>query len=384
MSDFFAWDTRAPSAGTAELDVPAPRDDERSEPLIDADVHTRLPSNATLAKYLSPRWRRYYEQFGLRAPHLAAHLLRPRAAACREDSWPPAGGPPGSDPEFFREQLLDRWGISYALVNPLDVIRFAEEPAEYSAALTSALNDWALEEWLEPDDRLYGSICCAFEDGDLAAAEIERLGGHPRFKQILLNARTREPLGARRYWKLYEAAEAYDLPIAVHVGGLARNTITGAGWPSTYYEDHSGYPQAFHAHITSMVAEGVFERFPGLKLILEEGGFAWVPPLMWRFDRAWEQLRDEIPGVTQPPSHYIRKHFWFTTQPIEEPEHPEQFTQILEQLGMDDRIMFSSDYPHWDFDAPNQALPRTLTSEQRRAIRYANAAALYGFDGVGA
>jgi predicted TIM-barrel fold metal-dependent hydrolase len=45
---------------------------------------------------------------------------------------------------------------------------------------------------------------------------------------------------------------------------------------------------------------------------------------------------------------------------------------------MTDRIMFSTDYPHWDFDAPNQALPARLTADQQRKILHENAAALYG------
>ena len=55
-------------------------------------------------------------------------------------------------------------------------------------------------------------------------------------------------------------------------------------------------PQAFHALVISLIYEGVFERFPTLKIVLIEGGFAWLAPLMWRMDRAWEAMRDE--GLT--------------------------------------------------------------------------------------
>ena len=63
-------------------------------------------------------------------------------------------------------------------------------------------------------------------------------------------------------------------------------------------------------------------------------------------------------GCAEPPSEYLREHFWFTTQPIEEPEDPEHLAFAFDALGMVDRIMFSTDYPHWDFDAPSQTLPR--------------------------
>ena len=88
--------------------------------------------------------------------------------------------------------------------------------------------------------------------------------------------------------------------------------------------------------------------------MLIEGGFAWVPALCWRMDKHWERMRKETPHVKRPPSEYVREHFWFTTQPIEEPENPADLAEIMEWVGYD-RLMFSTDYPHWDFDDPQRA-----------------------------
>ena len=74
------------------------------------------------------------------------------------------------------------------------------------AALASAVNDWQVADWVEPEPRLRASIVLPYENGDLAAAEAHRCGPNPAFVQILLLARTREPLGNRKYWKIYEAA----------------------------------------------------------------------------------------------------------------------------------------------------------------------------------
>ena len=346
--------------------------------IVDADVHHMLASNAILERFLPGRWARYNRRYGLRYPDSIGYFAtRPRAFACRTDAWPPNGGVPGGDLDFMREQLLDAWPIEAAILNPINQTTCGAQFNEFAGALTRALNDWTLADWLEQDDRLYGSICVPCEDAALAVAEVERLGGHPRFLQVLLNVRTREPLGNRKYWPLYEAAADLGLPLAIHVGGHGGNTITGAGWPSYYFEDHSGYPQAFQAQVISLVVEGVFERFPGLKVVLQEGGFAWLPWLMWRLDMACELLHDEVEHLEQRPSETIRRHFWFTTQPIEEPERPEYLLELWQQLAMDDRALFATDYPHWDFDAPDEALPPALGPELRERIYAGNARALY-------
>jgi len=65
---------------------------------------------------------------------------------------------------------------------------------------------------------------------------------------------------------------------------------------------------------------------------------------------------------------------------MEEPHLTEQFTQFLEHLHMDDRLMFATDYPHWDFDAPDSAVPAPLPPELQRKIMAGNARALYGLE----
>jgi predicted TIM-barrel fold metal-dependent hydrolase len=100
---------------------------------------------------------------------------------------------------------------------------------------------------------------------------------------------------------------------------------------------------------------------------------------MWRLDSTYKKLRAELPHLKRLPSEYVREHFWITTQPMEEPARPKQFAELLQQLGMNDRLMFATDYPHWDFDSPTQALPRAMPVELRRAILADNALALYGW-----
>jgi hypothetical protein len=88
-------------------------------------------------------------------------------------------------------------------------------------------------------------------------------------------------------------------------------------------------------------------------------------------------MRGEVPHLKRPPSEYVREHVWFTTQPMEEPEKPEHMADIIDWLGWD-RLMFSSDYPHWDFDDPRQTFKIRLTEEQKAKVFGGNAKALYG------
>jgi uncharacterized protein len=132
------------------------------------------------------------------------------------------------------------------------------------------------------------------------------------------------------------------------------------------------------ALVTSLIMEGVFERLPDLKIVMIEAGFAWLPALGWRLDKHWKRLKEEVPHLRRAPSEYIREHVWVSTQPMEETESPEHLIDIMSWIGWD-KILFASDYPHWDFDDPVLALPPSLDQARRDKIYSGNAKALYGF-----
>ena len=325
--------------------------------VIDCDIHPALKSPKALHPYLSERWRHHRDTIGDRG-FGGSYYPRANPNAARTDAWPPNGLPPGSDLDFTRYQLLDAWDLDFGVLQPL-LGAGALRNHDYAAALSRAINDWQIAEWLDPEPRLRSGLVVPYEAPDLAVEEIERLGDHPGFVQVMLGIRTSEPIGRRKYWPMFEAAVAHNLPIGMHFGSQGGTPITGAGWPSMYLEDHAGMSTAFQAQVISLIYEGVLERFPTLKIVLIEGGFAWVPPLAWRLDSAWRKLGAEVPDLKRAPSEYFAEHIWLTTQPMEEPQRPEQFLQILEHAPwLQDRLMFSTDYPHWDFDSPNEALPK--------------------------
>jgi len=349
--------------------------------IIDCDIHP-LPKNAkSLHPYLSKRWQEHTEEFGihLRQPFINTTQY-PRSAPliCRRDAWPPGGGPPGSDLEFMQQQHLDPFNIVHGVLIPLFGNVGSERNLGYARAMASAHNDWQIAEWCERDQRLRATLVVAQDDAAAAVKEIERCARDNRFVQIMLAPRSSEPLGRERYWPIYEAAQAFDLPLGIHSYGVGGHASTGGGWPSFYMEEHYATTMGGPAVMSSLVFEGVLERFPRLKVVLVEIGFAWVPSFAWRLDRLWEKLGREVPHLARPPSEYIKRNFWYTTQPMEEPPQPELLRRTFDWVGCD-RLLFSSDYPHWDQDDPSYAFNMKMTPAERRQICRTNAEQFHRF-----
>ena len=364
-----------------------PQPGSRALPFADCDVHNALRNPEALLPYLASEWHSEYRRGRGPGGTTGGGLYpsRPQLGIFRWDAKPPNGGIPGSDYAFMKEHFLDAWPVEHAILAPLDGNGWPQYGA-FGASIASAINDWMIAEWLGVDDRLYGAITIPMEDGIAAAEEIRRVAKHERFVQVMMLSRTRDPMGHPRYWPIYRAAAEAGLPVALHVGGVG-NPMTGVGWPSYHYEYHASFVHTFQAQVISLVSSGVFRELPNLRFVMEEGGFAWIPPLCWRMDRTWETMGTDRTHLDVPPSQVIRDHFWFTTQPIDEPERPEQFITLFEHLaslGMAERVMFSTDYPHWDFDSPEKAFPDVLDRHTRENVFLHNARKVYRFAPVGA
>jgi len=368
----------APSAPTADS---AQAIDERAPTrlkVIDGDVHPALRSMKDLRPYMSKQWWDCLETYGTRRRHGMNYEPYPKSTprACRRDAWPEHGGVPGSDLELMRQQYLDPCGIEFGILGPLGVTGHGELNFGLAAALASATNDWQRQAFTRPEPRLKSAIVVPYDDSEASVREIERCADDPAFAQVFMLTRSLEPAGNRRFWPIYEAAAHHDLPVGLHVFGAGGHPYTGAGWPSYYIEESSGHSTSCQTAVTSLVIEGVFERFSRLKVVIIEGGFAWLPALGWRLDKLFERMRGEVPHLKRKPSEYIREHVWVTSQPMEEPQERRHLMDIIDWIGWD-RLLFASDYPHWDFDDPQRALPPGLPPERMRQILSANARSVY-------
>jgi uncharacterized protein len=365
--------------------------DEHGSPffLVDCDVHPHLGGGLEdLARYMSTSWQHRIGIGANSGSRSGDQVSIPRnllyvnpAGVLRRDAASPDGSLPATNPSYVSSHLLDAHGISRAVLIGGEVLGLGAMPnGDIAAVIASAYNEWLAEVWLAADERYRAALVVAPHDPARAAREIRRVGQRPGFLAVLLPLRNLL-MGDRHYYPIYEAAAEMGLPVTVHPNsaeGIFHTAPSLAGGPPTYYvEWHTGLSQVFHANVTSLVCHGVFELFPTLKVVITEGGFAWLPDLLWRLDKNVRGLRDEVPWIKRLPSDYIFEHVRFTTQPFIEPRRREHLHAMCDIVHADETLMFSSDYPHWDFDDPKRALS-WLPDHCSRRVKAENAIDLYG------
>lgn len=342
--------------------------------IVDIDVHHALKSSDELLPFLPRTWHNEWKAMGVIPAHYYSLI-----GAYRKDAYPESG-PPGSDPALMRKQLLDENGIDYAILTTDAINISVYYNPDYANAVAAAYNEWTAGYWLPEDSRFKGSILINNSDPVAAVKEIHRWGDHPDMVQIVMPSASRTLYGQRIFHPIYEAAEQYGLPIAIHPTAEGRGIApepTNAGYPTRYMEWHAGLSLTYIAHLISLVCEGVFEKFPGFKLIGMEGGISWLPNVIWTLDNHYKSLRSSVPWLTKYPSEYIMNQVYLTTQPLEEPEKKEYFLQILEMIHAETTLLYSSDYPHWDFDAP-KTVELSLPKHLRAPVMGETALQLFG------
>ena len=356
----------------AAIRTPVIQTPERKLHIIDTDVHERAELPALLP-YLEPMWHKYITDFGWVPDRVLPFAQYAAGGLDRADSKLPDGRPAGCDYPLLRQQLLDEYDMDYAILTGwLDASALHGGWPEFKTALMSAYNDWEIDCWLARDERLMGSIHVNCHDPQGAAREIDRLGGHPRMAQAILYIGDKA-WGDPFYLPIFEAAVRNNLPVGMH---HSENSPTALGFHRYYIEWHTLVPQVFMSELVSLMFNGVFVKFPTLKVVMIEGGFTWVPHLMSRADQQYKQLHSEVPWVKRKPSQIIRDQVRFCTQPTEEMTL-ERFMQIIDMVESEELFVFSTDYPHWDFDSPYEALPLGIPVELKRKIFAENAASIY-------
>jgi hypothetical protein len=353
----------------------------RKKFIIDCDIHATVDLNG-VKRYLPRYYREMVETWGKRVPQQNLMYMNGGTNGSMNEYRPPRDQGEDDDAylRYIQANHFDKYNITYGILTGHDYGPHASPDVDYVAALCSASNDYVIDYFLSRDPRMKGSVQIPKQDPLQAAKEIDRVGKHPGMVQVVVSNGAEKPYGNRFYYPIYEACVRNNLPFAIHVSmeGIGINhPPTGAGYVSHYIEYRMARTQVMMAHLASFIFEGVFSRFPDLKVIMVEAGVLWVAPYLWRMDQDWKALRHQTPWVTKPPSEYYREHVRVTSQPLDSPPQKELLVSLLEAINARECLMFASDYPHWDFDSPLLAFPK-LDDELEEQIFYRNAAKLYG------
>ena len=236
--------------------------------IIDADGHVNdAAGQEEIAKYM-PEGNRSSQIFPV-LDHLHFHYLRPRASRSGLEN-------PGPD-EWIR--FLDETGISWSVLYPtfgLAVGRFVS--VHWAIAACRAYNNWLHERFINKNSRLKGMALIPIQDVEAAVAELRRAVTELGMAGGMLPSNgegIKDHLGAKLYWPIYEEAEKLGCSLAVHVGSLHHLGMDGF---STYYPVHAlGHPFGIAIQAAGMLAHGIFDKFPKIRVAFLEGGSTWVP-----------------------------------------------------------------------------------------------------------
>ena len=353
--------------------------------IVDTDVHHNYKHKSDLYPYMTRFNAERFDEYGMGVQSSYAFnggKKGRRIDIIDEKNPPPAElGPVAYDVEDTKRRLLDAYGIDLAVLTggPGQVASTMMD-VDYGSAVCRAFNDFSMEHWIAKDSRYRLLLHINSQDPVGAVAEIDRLGPHPAVCGIMLGCGSPRPFGNRVYHPIYEACVRHDLAVAMHFGAEGTGTSpppSAGGYPSYYIEGRQLRSSYYAVHVVSFIFEGVFEKFPTLRMGLLEAGFAWIAPLMWKMDLDWKGLRRQTPWVKELPSHYLKKHMRFATQPMEEPDHPDALKHVIEWIDGANTLMFATDYPHWDWDDPTMILAG-FPDDMRRKIFSENALSTFG------
>ncbi|MCZ6768478.1 MAG: amidohydrolase family protein [Acidobacteria bacterium] len=280
---------------------------------------------------------------------------------------------------ILTRRAIESLGLDYMVVFPTAMLFLGVHPQpEMEVLLGRAYNRWLAERILPGDKRIKSFMFLPFNDPEASLRTVEEFSEVKGSIGFIITSTRYKPVHHNHYMKVYAALEEREMPLCFHAG--------------YYWQDPSMLQMnrfiGMHAlsfvicnlvHMTNWVLNGLPERFPRLKIIWMESGLAWLPFLMQRLDHEYMMRTSEAPLLKKPPSEYMREMF-FSSQPIET-DHPQALELTFEMINAETQLLYSSDWPHWDFDLPSVIFDLPFLSEQaRRNILGENARRLFKLD----
>ena len=362
-------------------------------PIVDCDCHLyETGAMPEIVRYIeNPNVRRSFERSSL---GMLMHAMLPGNLGDRSvsgrvktdlDMLLPAGG--RGDVHPLAAGLLhsmDQMAIDYSILFPTPMLTLGTHPQpEVEVELARAYNRWLVRDVLVASPRIRTMAYLPLSNPDASVQFIEEFAGAAGVLGFMVTAVRYQPIHENRFMKVFAALDERRLPLAFH---------SGPNWSERPFEQlnrflsaHAlGFPFYAMLQLTNVVVNGLPERFPNVRFLFMEAGQAWVPFLIARLDGEYRQRSSEAPLLKRLPSSYIRDMF-FTTQPFERLDDPAHMRAVFEMMSGETQLLYSSDYPHQDFDLPTLIwdLP-FLSEEAKRGILGGNAIRLFGLPVPGA
>ena len=369
--------------GTAEITTET-LDDPRALGVIDCDTHIGLPFDLpsdwipSLMPYLSADWKRRLDDgsitFVTGAWSHAWHFINPGGGnQNRLNADVPGGERLVLEPEFVIEDHIEPEKVVANMIVTHGGPPYLVQTPDACAALTSAWNDFHVERWFGFDSRFRIIASLPHRFPRMAVEELERVAEIPGIAGVFLQPTT-IPFGSAHYEPILAAANDAEIAVFSHGGSdhiYGDGQMPGAHADSAF-DRYLGWNSVASALVANLVISGTFERYPKLRFIFNEFGFAWLGPLMRRLDHIWMATPEKLSALRRPPSEYILDHVRVTSQPALETPRTRDENVVLEEIHAERTMVFSSDYPHWDGDEATQIFKGASPKLMRR-IFYDNA-----------
>ena len=290
--------------------------------------------------------------------------------------------PPGGDHRdiVLTKRWMDAMGVDYTCLFPTPMLFLGLHPQpEVEAAMCQAYNRWLCDHILAAEPRLVSMLYLPFNDPEAAYRTVKEFGARKGVVGFMVTSPRYKPVHDNAYVKTYALLEEMGKPLAFHAAYNWNDQSLSLA--NRFISVHAlGFMWFNMVHMTNWVVNGLPERFPKLKVMWIESGLTWAYCLMQRLDHSYMMRTSDCPALKRKPSEYMREMF-YSSQPMEVPEDLSILEATFKMIKADTQLLWSSDYPHWDFDLPSVIYDLPFLGETaKRNILGGNAARLLGLD----
>ncbi len=273
---------------------------------------------------------------------------------------------------------MDSMGVDIAILFPTPMLHLGLHPqVEVEVALSNAYNRWLVEHVLADEPRIRSMLYLPFNDPAATYRVVKQFTGKPGVVGFMVTSNRYRPVHHNDYMKTYALLEEASLPLAFH--GAYNWNDQSLLMVNRFISAHAlGFVWHNLVHLTNWVINGLPERFPRLKVLWIESGLAWLPFIMQRLDNEYMMRTADAPELKRLPSEYIQE-MYYTNQPMEKTGDMALLETTFRVIKAETQLLYSSDYPHWDFDLPSVIYDLPFLNEsQKRQILGGNALRVFG------